>query len=140
MARQKKSKPPRKQVKKVPVAEQKVTVVFLRCPNCGEEDEKIIYCMNCDTPMKVEKVVERSKDEVVTDVDVVVDRAGDPDDIGDVVSAGSESEDDVDELIESGNLGDIFHGEGGSAGSLGEEESDGLDFDAAVGSLDSDDE
>lgn len=40
-----------------------VHVVYLSCPNCGEEEEHVVFCSNCSQPMKVINVVEKFGEE-----------------------------------------------------------------------------
>lgn len=105
-----KKKSARKVTKKVPKVEQKVKVIQLHCPNCGEEDEKVIYCSQCDSPMDVVKVEDRNEDEVVVDVAISKDEAGEePED--EVVGAPAPGDSAVDHVVEDGGfapLGDIF--------------------------------
>jgi hypothetical protein len=109
-------KPARKTSKKVPKVEPEVKVIHLHCPNCGEEDEKVVYCSQCDSPMDVVKVETRGEDEVVVDTSVSKDEAGEePED--ELIAASTHGatadplvDPDVDQIVEGGgfNLGNIY--------------------------------
>jgi len=106
-------KPTHKTAKKVLKVEQKTKVVMLHCPNCGEDDEKVIYCSQCDSPMDVVKVVERDEDEIDVDVDISKEKAGEPKEEDLVVAATTDpgvADPEIDSLIEKGGLDNIFAG------------------------------
>jgi predicted RNA-binding Zn-ribbon protein involved in translation (DUF1610 family) len=96
--------------KKVPVKNHKMKAVKLVCPNCGEEEVRILYCNGCDSDMDILEIVEMDKDEANGNAGVVHDKE-EKDDIED-------SEDDVTESDILGNeddpmkdgLSDIFPG------------------------------
>ncbi len=122
----------RKLTQKVPKVEPQVKVIYLHCPNCGEEDEKVIYCSQCDSPMDVVKVESRQEDDVVVDTSVSKDEAGTvpEDELVAKSSVASEELGDpvVDRMVEDGgfNLGDIYSDgdeTGFSADSMGDEDS-----------------
>ncbi|MBN2100735.1 hypothetical protein JW710_02485 [Candidatus Dojkabacteria bacterium] len=109
---QKKSK---KKKTKVPASSSKVTVIKLHCPNCGVEEERVIYCESCDSPMDFDSVEERETEEVENDVAVSKDVANASDDSGDdsAQAAGDDStvvDDEMEKIINEEGLGDIFPG------------------------------
>lgn len=95
---------------KIPVKEQKIKAVKLVCPNCGEEEVRIIYCNACDSEMDIIEIVEMCKDEANGNAGVVHDKP-EVEDIDDAEEDVTESdliaeEEDVMEI----GLGDIFPG------------------------------
>ncbi len=102
---------------KVPAASHKVTVIKLHCPNCGEEEERILYCDSCDSPMNVISITERDEDDVQTDIavsNVKKEVAEDEDEDG-----GGTGDAALDEEVAEGGvkLDDIFpSGEGNEDG------------------------
>ncbi len=119
----------RKTKKKVPEVQKGVSVVVLHCPNCGEEDEKVFYCSECDSPMEVSKVDEKKEDEVENDITLDKDKAGEstaeePDEEDDVTGADDR---DVKKVIETGGLDDIFSEGGGGPETSADSEDDSED-------------
>lgn len=132
----------RKLTKKVPKVEPKVKVIHLRCPNCGEEDEKVIYCSQCDSPMEVVKVEVRGEDEVVIDAAISKDQAGEePEDevitkASSAVGANILADSSVDASIESGGFSlDNIYSDGEEIGSVGDVSED-QDIDKIMDSID----
>ena len=136
----------RKTVKKVPKVEPKVKVIHLHCPNCGEEDEKVIYCSQCDSPMDVVKVEDREEDEVIVDAAVSKDEAGEASE-DEVVGApapeeAGESLDDpeAEKIVAGGfSLGDIYSdGDevGLSTGSAASDDDSDVSLDDVMNALD----
>ena len=132
------SKSSRKLKKKVPKIQHTLKVIHLHCSNCGEEDEKVLYCSHCDAPMDVVEVEERPEEEVENDVVVSKGKAGDDDEDEDIVTGTSGAVDeDVDNLIETGGLDPIYSEEDGFGLGLGGSDDDlGMNMDDAVSSLD----
>lgn len=98
----------------MPKVEPKVKVIYLRCPNCGEEDEKVIYCTACDSPMDVVKVEMRGEDEVVIDSTITKGEAGEESEDELVIkSVGGASV-----AADDPNIGDIAEGGGFSLGDI----------------------
>lgn len=114
--------------KKVEAVDKTISVLHLRCTNCGEEEEKVLYCSHCDAPLEVRDVKEKDDDEVEND-DTLANNKGNDDggdkEVEDLVEGSSE---DVDDLIETGGLTNIFGDGGGSISTTddenGEEEMD----------------
>jgi hypothetical protein len=125
---------------KVPKAQQQVSIVVLECGNCGEEDEKVFYCATCGSPMRIVEVVEKEESHVENNDMISKEKAGseaeeaeeaeeaDSTDIDEELGMTGAGE-SVDELIESGSLGDIFSGgeSGGMDFSGDDDESASLD-------------
>ena len=124
---------------KVPKNHDQISVVVLECGNCGAEDEKVFFCAECDSPMRVVEVVEKEAEYVEENDMISKDTAGEEEteieeeevDSGELkdelgLSGGDGS---VDDMIESGGLGDIFSG--GESGEMdlpgGDEEPANLD-------------
>lgn len=101
--------------KKIKIApkEEKIQIVKLHCENCGEDEERVLYCSSCDSPMHVVSVVQRDDDDVQTGIavsSVKKDTNGAGEDIEDEVDSVKTAE--LDGMVESGdlNLGEIFPG------------------------------
>jgi len=89
---------------KVPVKDDELKAVRLICPNCGEEETRIIYCESCDTPLEVMAVVSMEEDEVKGNAGVKHDN-GDEEEEEDVSSSDLLGE-ETDPM--SGGIGEIF--------------------------------
>lgn len=95
---------------KVPVKGEELKAVHLVCPNCGEEETRIIYCEACDAPLEVMDVVSMEEEEVKGNAGVKHDNGADKEDEHeDSVTSGDLLEEEED-VMENG-LGDIFPGE-----------------------------
>lgn len=134
-ARAKKSQ--RAKVKKVPKVEKKVTVIHLYCPNCGEEEEKVLYCQHCESPLEIKEAENRPEEDVELDDTVVKDveeNGSDTDDepTEDILAQTSE-DGDVDDMIRGG-LDPIFAG--GEGGSVSSSDDSDIPVDDVVDSLD----
>ena len=112
MATEKKASTKKKTVKKtlrktkpkVETVDKTISALHLKCTNCGEEEEKVLYCEHCDAPLEIKDVKEKD------DEDVENDDGGDKE-VEDLVGGTSES---VDSLIDTGGLTNIF-GDGGES-------------------------
>jgi hypothetical protein len=69
----------RKKKPKVPVKNDELKAVKLVCPNCGEEETRVIYCESCDTPLEVMDVVSMGKKEAKNNAGVKHDNGNDKD-------------------------------------------------------------
>lgn len=141
-------KKPASKKKKVPKAASKVKVVKLKCPNCGEEDEKVLYCGQCEGAMDIVEVVEREIDEVENDVavskvvnsssnDDIANSSGDDDVTADDIIP-DDSDTEMDSIMNKG-LDNIFPSDGASgAGDDGDDSdaSGGMDLSDALNVLD----
>lgn len=150
MASPKNKKTVKKRSKKISVAT-KVKVVKLKCPNCGEEEERVLYCGQCESPMDIVEVLERDENEVNNDIAVSRDIPGSDKRVGGGGSSGgegkataedvipSEASAGMEEIMEKG-LGDIFPGTGNDNNdSLHDDGAggvDGMDLNAALDALD----
>lgn len=133
----KKSK--KKKSRKVPLST-KVKVVKLKCPNCSEEDERVLYCSQCESPMDVVEILERDENEVNNDIvvskDVSDSNSGSNENevsAEDVVP--SESAVEMGEIMEKG-LGDIFPGDDNPGNTDSDGGVDGMDLNDALDALD----
>jgi len=132
-------KPKKKKSKKVPVAA-KIKVVKLKCPNCGEEDERVSYCEQCEGPMDVVDVLERDENEVNNDIAVskVVtnsDSESGDDEVNSKDVVPSEADVELDGIMEKG-LGDIFPGDSNPSDSGGDSGAESMDLNDALDALD----
>lgn len=137
----------RTKTQKVPKALRQVSIVVLECDNCGEEDEKVFYCATCGSPMRVVEVVEKEESHVENNDMISKEKAGseaeedeeaeeaDSTDIDEELGMTGAGE-SVDDLIESGSLGDIFSGgESGGINFSGDDD-DSASLDDVVSMLD----
>ena len=126
----------RKTKPKVPKATPKVKVVVLHCHNCGEDDEKVMYCANCDSPMDVVEVQERLETDIENDGLVSREKVDDSDVTSDELEEDLGVDEGVDDLIEQGGLQDIYsEGDAGGPSSGGMSGGDD-DLDDIVSALD----
>jgi predicted RNA-binding Zn-ribbon protein involved in translation (DUF1610 family) len=105
-------------------ADNKVTIVKLVCPNCGAEEERLMYCDECDHPMNVEETEDRDLDSVENDITVSKESVDGGEVLDEEGATGNMEDPEVDDLIENG-LVDIFPDDGESTGGSG----DGSDMD-----------
>lgn len=129
---------------KVPKNHDQISVVVLECGNCGAEDEKVFFCAECDSPMRVVEVVEKEAEYVEENDMISKDTAGEETEESEEIDSGdlkdelglSKDGESVDDMIESGGLGDIFSG--GESGEMdlpgGDDET--ADLDDIVSALD----
>ncbi len=108
--------------RKVIATEDKVFVVKFKCPNCGEEEERVVRCSHCETPMKFVDQTQKKSDDLLEDASAAATEES-------VTSPVVAEADDVpsdpyfDEIVEKGGLGDIFESEGPISEDPDEEES-----------------
>lgn len=131
--------PKKRKSSKIPVAT-KVKVVKLKCPNCSEEDERVLYCSQCESPMDVVEILERDENEVNNDIIVSKDvsgsnRGSDDADVTAEDVVPSESAVEMGEIMEKG-LGDIFPGDDNPGNSDSDGGVDGMDLNDALDALD----
>jgi hypothetical protein len=97
-------------------------MVKLRCPNCGEEEERVMYCDQCDEPMDIVEIVDKDEDDVQTGVatnSVKVQNSNDSDEDKNKDEDLVGEDPEVEKMIKDGTLGNIF--ETGEAGGAEEE-------------------
>lgn len=130
----------KKKSRKIPVAT-KIKVIKLKCPNCGEEDERVLYCDQCESPMDIVDVIERNENEVNNDIAVSKDISGSDKRIGGdgKVTSGevipTEASVGMEQIMEKG-LGNIFPGDDSHGDVSGSGGVDGMDLNAALDALD----
>lgn len=119
--------------KKVPKSNDEVTVLHLKCDNCGEEVKKVLYCEHCEDHLSLVKTEDRHEQDLEEMPEVKQENAGDDSDMSEdeVVNSEDLMPGGEDDIWESG-LGDIFP----SGDSDPSEPSQDIDLTDALSALD----
>ncbi len=133
MPKPKTKKPAKGGKKEISVKDKKIKAVKLVCPNCGEEETRVIYCDKCDTPLEVVEVMDMDKNEAKGNAGVVHDNNKDKQEDEQVTESDLVGPDEGN--VMSDGIGEIFPGDK-SVDSIADDEVEGFEnFEDVVNAL-----